>query len=199
MEDCNSCPCTCKPISEDCVIRFSEISDPTILKESHWQKATDDIDDLIGEDCASELCAAISVAIQEANAANETDYLPYLATAWVNVISNKHFKKWYANRLLFHWLRGASISEIKASGLITQSNNDEQYKNSFQQAQEKERQRLEDATAGYSLAARGKFINEYWLKNTNLYSCAVSECGCTKTNKCKAHCKKIGGLGFKVV
>lgn len=199
MEDCNNCPCTCRPISPDCVVRFSEIKDPNVLGESHWQKATDDMDDLIGVDCANALCTAIETAIQEANDSSETDYLPYLASNWLAVISNKYFKKWYANRLLWHWLKGESTSKIKESGLITLSNNDEQYKNGFQQALENERKRLEIATSDYANQGRARFLEEYWYKNTSLYSCAAASCGCTSTHKCQTHCKKTGGLGFKVV
>jgi len=199
MENCNSCECTCKPISTDCVVRFSEIKDPTILGESHWQKSTDDIEDLMGVSCANQLCAAIESAIEEANAINETEYLQYLEARWANVITNKYFKKWYANRLLFHWLQGESTSKIKESGLITISNSDEQYKNGFQQALEKERQRLENATSNYATQGKSRFLNEYWYKNTNLYSCAASACGCTTTHKCQSHCKKEGGLGFVIL
>jgi hypothetical protein len=199
MEDCNSCPCGCRPISEDCVTKFSIIKDPTILSDANWQFATDDMDDLMGVDCANELCEAIATAMQLATDANETDYLPYLAANWVAVVSNKYFKKWYANRLLWHWLKGESTSKIKEAGLITLSNTDEQYKNGFQQALENERKRLEIATSDYANQGRSRFLSEYWYKNTSLYSCAVLECGCTCTHKCITHCKPKGGLGFKVV
>lgn len=201
MENCKNCSCSCKPISEDCVTRYSDIQNPKVLNDSHYSKATDDIDDLIGDDCAEELCSALSAAVIQANeynSANPTEdprtFSFYLSSIWLNVINNKHFQKWYANRLLWHWLFGDSTSEIKLTGLITQSNTDPDYKNDFAQAQEKERKRMELSAKLYADQGRSKFLSRYWGKNINLYPCAVLECGCKKDFLCKSHCLPSQGI-----
>lgn len=204
MENCNDCPCSCKIMSDECVTRFADIKDPTVLTNAHWQKATDDIDNLIGIDCAEQLCTALVAAVEEANAYNTanppaaTTFADYLDEIWLNIINNRHFQKWYANRLLWHWLHGDSISDVRASGLVVQSNTDEQYKNGFIQATKEELARRIGSASMYATQGSTKFLNEYWYKNIGLYSCAVLECGCTCTTKCATHRKKIGGIGFVI-
>jgi len=185
-------------MSDQCVTRFADIKDPTVLTSAHWQKATNDIDDLIGVDCANELCAALVAAVEESNANPGTTFADYLAANWLAVITNKYFQSWYANRLLWHWLNGSSISDVRASGLVVQSNADEQYKNGFIQATKAELDRMMGSATFYATQGRTRFLNEYWYKNTNLYSCAVLECGCSKVYTCSKHVKKIGGIGFVV-
>lgn len=206
MENCKNCPCNCKPISDDCVTKYSDIQNPKVLNENHYQKATDDIDDLIGVDCAEELCSALISAVAAANEYNESNptepkktFIDFLPSKWLDVINNRHFKKWYANRLLWHWVHGPSISEIKSSGLVTQSNNDPDYKNDFAQAQENERKRMERGANVYASQGRSKFLSEYWNKNIGLYPCAVLECGCTNTHKCKTHCPPQQGIGMVAI
>ncbi len=198
MENCNDCPCNCKVMSDQCVTRFASIKDPTVLTADVWQKATDDIDDLLGVDCANELCNALIAAVATSNENPGTTFANYLAAKWLAVINNKYFQKWYANRLLWHWLDGNSISDIRAGGLIIQSNADEAYKNAFAQADKVELQRRITSANNNSTQGRTRFLNEYWYKNTNLYSCAVSECGCSKVYTCQKHVKKIGGIGFVI-
>lgn len=185
-------------MSDQCVTRFADIKDPTVLTASHWQKASDDIEDLIGVDCANELCAALVDAVAESNLNVGTTFIDYLPAIWIAVIENKDFQKWYANRLLWHWLNGSSISDVRASGLVVQSNADEQYKNGFIQASKAELDRMMGSATFYATQGRTRFLNNYWYKNTNLYSCAVLECGCSKTYTCSRHVKKIGGIGFVV-
>ena len=184
VEPCNTCPCNCRPISPDCVTQYSEIDDPKILKDNHWRKATDDIEELIGVDCADQLCEDLKSAIVELNDYNENKQPAdpektienFLQSKWLNVVTNKYFKKWYANKLLWHWLYGASISELTLSGLVTTSNSDDQYKNNYAAALEKERKRLQDSATFYFEKAQYSFIKYYWDKNTSLYNCIESTC-----------------------
>ncbi len=185
-------------MSDQCVTRFADIKDPTVLTNAHWQKASDDIEDLLGVDCSNELCAALVAAVEESNANPGTTFADYLSANWLAVIKNKDFQKWYANRLLWHWLNGSSISDVRASGLVVLSNTDEQYKNGFVAASKAELDRMMGSATFYATQGRTRFLNNYWYKNTNLYSCAVLECGCTKDYKCSRHVKKIGGIGFVV-
>lgn len=198
MEFCNQCECKCKPIDKACVTQYSDIKDPSILDASHYEKATGDIDSLIGDDCADALCEALKQAAKDAET-NDTSILEELDDAWKNIIENKHFKMWYANRLLWHWLNGASISELSASGLVTLRNDDD-YKNSFEQATEEERQRLQNSAKFYSDKGKSKFDKRYWCKNKHLYDCAEQDCGCTKHLKCQKHRPKgSGGIGMVVI
>jgi hypothetical protein len=185
----------CKPVSAQCITSNSEITDPNILKANHYRKATDDIDDLIGVDCADELCNALKQAVLDLEEYNELNpdgpektIDDFLADKWLNVVNNRHFQKWYSNRLLWHWLHGASTSELTASGLVTFNNSDDSYKNNFNQAVEEERKRMEDSADFYASQARFKFISTFWNVNTSNYDCIVSECGCSKTYTCQDHC-----------
>lgn len=207
MENCNECPCSCKPVSQQCITKYSDITNPTILSVNHYQKASDDIDSLIGIDCADELCAALEQAVEdlaEYNTNNpggpEKTTEDFLSAKWLNIIENRHFKKWYSNRLLWHWLHGASISELTVSGLVTTSNNDTDYKNQFQNALETERRRMQDSAEFYSSDAKNKFIHTYWNKKAHLYSCVVLDCGCSKKYKCKQHnAPPNTGIGMSVI
>lgn len=201
MEFCKQCECKCKPIDKACVSKFSDIKDPTILSASHYEKATNDIDSLIGDDCADELCAALKKAAEDAET-NGTTILEELPDLWKNIIQDKHFKMWYANRLLWHWLNGASISELSESGLVTTRNNDDDYKNDYEHATEAERKRMQQSAKFYSDEARGKFNKRYWHRNKHQYDCAEQDCGCSKYHKCEEHCDKPprkGGIGIVVI
>lgn len=201
MEICNQCSCSCKPVSAECITRYSDITDPTILHPNHYQKATDNIDDLLGIDCAEELCSALEATVEALEADGDPDKTieDFLEDKWLNVINNRHFKKWYSNRLLWHWLHGASISELSASGLVSTSNTDDSYKDNYTLADETERRRMQDSAEFYSSEAKSKFLSTYWYKNINLYDCAELECGCTKHYKCKQHCPPKKGIGMNVI
>lgn len=189
MENCNECPCSCKPISDKCIQANSSIADVSVLGTDDFTKATDDIDDLIGADCAEMLCEALSKAAEDAEA-NDNSISDNLAQIWLDIINNRHFQSWYANRLLFHWVYGASISQIAQAGLVTARSDDDNFNNAFEHASEKERKRIQDSAQTYSDKARTKFLKTYWLKPENLsrYPCYELECGCTKKYKCKIHC-----------
>lgn len=193
MEICKECECKCRPINKDCVTRFSDIKDVTILDSSHYEKATDDISTMIGDDCADELCNALkqaSIDAEEHNTANPTDIkaaIDFLDDAWKVIIENKQFKMWYANRLLWHWVFGASTSEITASGLVTTRNNDDAYKADSEHAGPTERQRIQNSAKFYSEKARNKFKNKFWNEIAHNYDCAELDCGCTKHTKCEKH------------
>ena len=207
MENCKDCPCMCKPVSAQCITSNCDITDPNILKKNHYRKATDDIDNLLGIDCSDELCEALKQAVLDLEQYNIDnpggpamtidDFVPQ---KWLNVVNNRHFQKWYSNRLLWHWLHGASISELTSSGLVTMSNSDEQYKNNSNQALEDERKRMQDSSDFYSSEARFKFINTFWNKSTSQYSCIVQSCGCSKSHTCKDHCTPSNnGIKMRVV
>lgn len=198
MEICNKCDCKCKPISINCIIDNSDIEDSETIKDNLYTLATSSIDDLIGEDCAEALCIALETAAEQAQAAQETDIIPYLDEKWKNVVQNKYFISWYAYKIQWHFLNGPSISEIAASRLITVSESDPDYKNDFQSAQEAERKRLERSTARRVAYFKDKFKKRYWNKNIDLYDCAEKECGCKKDYLCKQHCKedKQDGIGI---
>lgn len=199
MEFCNECECKCKPIDKNCVTKFSDIKDVTILNSSHYEKATNDIDSLIGEDCAEDLCAALKKAAEDAET-NNTSILDELPQIWKDIVQNKHFKMWYANRLLWHWLNGASVSELSSSGLVTTRNNDDDYKNDYSHASETERKRMQNSAKFYADEARNKFNKRYWSLKKHLYPCAELDCGCSKNYKCPEHCdKKKGGGGIGMV
>lgn len=187
MENCENCPCSCKPISHDCIERYSAINDACVLNPDDYSKATDDIDDLIGADCAEQLCEALSQAAEDAET-NDNTIDDNLAQIWLDIINNKHFQSWYANRLLFHWVFGASISKLTQEGLVTTSNTDTQYKNGYVQSQENERKRIQESAKFYSDKSRRKFLEQYWYKNFKRYPCYELECGCTKTYLCELHC-----------
>lgn len=205
MEICETCACKCKIITEDCIKRYSELENPKVLKLNHYQYATDDIDDLLSVDCAEALCAAITQAVTDLQAYNDTkqDGDPdkaisdFLSSIWLDILNNRHFLKWYANRLFWHWLDGASISDIKSVGLVVKSNTDNDYKNDFQHAEESERQRLQNSADRLADEARKKFLKHYWNKNKNTYSCYKNDCcgDCTQCTRDYCECKKIGDCG----
>jgi len=207
MENCKDCACKCKPVSAECITSNCEITDANIIKKNHYTKATDDIDELIGMDCADELCEALSQAaadLQQYNidnpGLNDKTIDDFLADKWLAVVNNKHFQKWYSNKLLWHWVFGASTSQLTSSGLVAVNNSDQQYKNNFNQAVEEERKRMQDSAEMYFTKARFKFINQFWNKNTENYSCIVSACGCTKIYTCDTHCPPSNdGIGMIVI
>ena len=175
MEPCKSCACGCIPVSSECIVSLSELPSWRVVSDQHVSNAVDDIDDLLGLCCSEELCQAIIAAIAEVNTSGGT-VDDYLADRWLALITNRHFKKWFANRVAWHWFEGSSITELKKVGLITASNTDEQYKNGFQHAEEAQRKRLQGAAANYASGARKKFLEAYWFCNLNLYACAPKYC-----------------------
>lgn len=205
MEYCQKCACSCKPINLECVADYTDIQEVNVIRTNHYNKASLDMEELIGVDCADELCNALSLAYEqlgESTDENATieDFLPEI---WLNIINNRYFKMWYANRLLWHYVNGASISEIRASGLVTTSNNDSEYKNDYQHAGEKERKRIETSAKFYSDQARTKFNDLFWCYEKTKYPCAELDCGCNKHHKCELHCdpchKKRKGIGIDII
>lgn len=197
MELCKKCGCNCKPVSIDCIIENSDIQDAQSIEEHLFSKATSNIDDLIGSDCAEELCVALESAAEQAEDNEETDIAQYLPKKWLNVIQNKYFKSWYANKVQWHFLNGASISEIVNSSLITTSHSDPgSYSEDYKRAEETERKRLQRSTGYYVGLFREKFLNTYWNKNSDLYNCCEKECGCKKDFTCKGHSKTNGQQGI---
>ncbi len=191
MEYCEKCACSCKPISLDCISKYTDIYDVTVIQANHYAKATLDLEDLIGVDCADELCDALTAAYEQLEASTDPnasieDFLPQ---QWLDILKNKYFQMWYANKLLWHFLHGASISEVKSAGLVTTSNNDADYKNDYQHAEEDERRRMQTAAKFYADAARNKFIDLFWCHAKHNYSCAELDCGCNKRKKCETHCE----------
>ena len=187
MEICKKCDCKCKPVSIDCIIENSDIQDSETIQNNLFTLTTSSIDDLIGLDCAEQLCVDLETAAEAAEAANETDILLYLQDKWKNVVQNKYFISWYAYKIQWHFMTGTSTSEIISSKLITVSNSDPDYRNDFAAAQEAERKRVERNTAYRVDLFRDKFLKTYWYKNTDLYDCAEKECGCKKDHFCEQH------------
>lgn len=197
MEPCKDCVCDCIPVSKECIVKLSEIPKWEVVKENHLSNATDDVADLIGNKCSEELCQALSAAIKEVNLDPGKTVSDFLAKKWLNVIENKHFKKWYANRVLWHWLEGASISELKLVGLVVPENTDESFTNGFQMATEAERKRLQRAAANYASGARLKFLEIYWFCNTSLYDCTPL-CSCQKTSCQICDPEGVSGRGLSI-
>jgi len=187
MEICNSCGCKCKPLSKDCIVDNSDIQDAATIEDNLFTLTTSSIDDLIGADCAEQLCIALEQAAEEAEVNEETDIMPYLATKWKNVVQNKHFISWYSYKLQWHFINGPSISHIVSAKLVTESSGGSDYTNDFAAAQEAERKRVERSSAYRANLFREKFLETYWYKNTDLYDCAVKKCGCSKNNFCEQH------------
>lgn len=195
-EPCKNCLCECVPVSSECIVSLSELPSWNVVKPNHISNATDDVDDLIGLNCSEELCSQLSKAIEEVNNSGGVvaDYLPKI---WLNIIENKHFKKWYANRVAWHWFEGASISELKSVGLVVPANNDEQFRNGFQMAEEKERKRLQAAAANYASGARLKFLQVFWACNICDYECRP-KCECNLSNCLSCNPEGVGGRGLSV-
>lgn len=188
IEICKSCDCSCRPLSIDCIVSNCDIQDKATIEDHLFTKATSDLDDLLGDDCAEEFCVALSAAAEQAENNGTTDIDVYLAEKWLNVIKNKNFKAWYANKIQWHFLNGASISEIVSSKLIVTSKNDPgSYSEDFKDATEQERKRLQRATGFYVSKFKEKFQKRYWNKNIDLYGCIEKDCGCKKNFLCKEH------------
>ena len=197
VKPCGACSCYCWLVTGDCIVQLSEITAVAIIKSNHINHANDDVADLIGEKCFEELCNAIQAAIEEANQTEESDSLfDFLEQRWKDLISNRHFKKFYSNRVAFHWLEGASITQLKKVGLITTSNDDEEFKNSFKHADEKQRKRLSDSAANYASGSRLKFLKHFWnCAPAGLYDCAP---GCEED--CNASAEGSGeSIGFCIL
>jgi hypothetical protein len=170
-----------------CIVDNCDIRDSATIKDSLFTLTTSSIDDLIGSDCAEELCVALEKAAEEAEENESTDVIQYLQEKWKNVVQNKYFISWYAYKLQWHFLNGPSISEIISSKLITTSKSDPDYKDDFSAAQENERKRMERASSQRAGLFRDKFLKTYWNKNTNLYDCVEKDCGCKKDYLCEQH------------
>ena len=184
VNGCQMCTCLCWLVSAGCIVSMSELTEATVVRTNDINNANDDVGDLLGELCFEQLCAALSKAVLDANAYNEVpenedkkSALDFLETKWVLVITNRHFKKWYSNRVAWHWFEGSSITQIKKVGLITTSNDDEDFKNSFKHAANAERKRLAAVSERNASAAKAKFLKHYWDCNTELYDCNPV-CGC---------------------
>ncbi len=168
-------------VSLECIIAFSELTRTAQVRTNDINNTNNDVGDLIGEYCFEQLCAALSSALDEANAANENGGtatpMDFLAEKWKAIITNRHFKTWYANRVAYHWFEGSSITSIAKAGLITQRNNDEEYKNGFSHAEEKQRKRLSETAAKYAGMAKAKFLEHFWNACGTEYDCKP-DCGC---------------------
>jgi hypothetical protein len=197
MEPCKACSCGCIPVSSECIVDLSELPNWRVVKNNQVANAVNDIDDLIGLKCAEELCSALKAAIEEVNTSGGAveDYLP---AKWWNLITNKHFKTWFANRVAWHWFEGSSITELRKVGLITATNADEQFKNGFQMADEAQRKRLQCAAANYASGARKKFLEAFWFCNICDYSCAPSLCDCKLRTCSLCNPEGEGGRGLSV-
>lgn len=148
-----------------------------------------DVGQLLGIACFNQLCNALKVATEDANTYNENptnvvkkSVLEFLETKWLNVVSDLYFKTWYANRVAWHWLEGASITQLKSVGLITASNEDNEFKNGFKHADEKERQRLAAVAARLASDAGRLFQVTFWEVYKNSYDC-IPDCGCSENEK----------------
>jgi len=169
-------------VSENCIISYSELNHSTEVRVNDINNANDDVGDLIGEQCFDELCAALSSAIESANtwnSENETTktLLDYLDTKWKLIITNRHFKKWYSNRVAYHWFEGSSITQLKKVGLITTSNEDDEFKNGFKHAEENQRKRLSNNASIYASNSKNKFLTHFWSHCASNYSCRP-DCPC---------------------
>lgn len=180
---CPTCSCSCWLADASCILANSELTAATLIKAHHVNKANDDVADLIGEACFEELCAALTAAIEAASEANEgvppaeqVTAFSLLAAKWQAVLGNRHFKAFYSHRVAYHWFEGSSITELKAAGLITTSNTDEEFKNGFRHAEEAQRKRLSTVEATSAGDSRNRFLTYFWTPNANAYTCAPSSC-----------------------
>lgn len=185
---CPSCSCMCWLVSKNCVVSFSELTDSSVIRTNDINNTNDDVGDLIGEECLEALCAASTKAVQDANvwnqnpgnASEQKTLLDFLPTMWLTLIGNRHFKRWYSNRVSYHWLEGSSITELRAVGLITTTNEDESFKNGFKHAEEKQRRRLSSVAQNYASGAKAKFLTHFWTpKTAQAYGCSP-DCGCSE-------------------
>lgn len=187
MEDlkpCLQCACYCWLVSEPCIIANSEIPKAGIIKTNHINDARNDLDDLIGTKCSDELCEAISAAIKSSEDSGEDDTLfDFLPAKWKDLITNRHFKKWYSERVAFHWFEGSSITELRKAGLVTTSADDTTYKNDYRHAEEKQRKRLAEVADQKSGEAEFKFRKDFWTPNLSNYDCAPESCECSHEEK----------------
>jgi hypothetical protein len=181
---CKSCICFCWLVEASCIISYSELSESSLIRDNDINNSNDDLGELIGELCFEQLCASVSNAVQKANAFNsdvnntiKKNVFDYLPVKWAIILRNRHFKKYYSNRVAFHWFEGASITQLKKVGLITTSNDDEVFKNSFKHAPEQQRKRLSISAANYASNAKNKFKETFWNKCSKDYDCS-EDCGC---------------------
>ena len=184
---CKSCICFCWLVESSCIISYSELSESSLIRDNDINNSNDDVGDLIGELCFEQLCASVSESVTAANAYNSDSsntekktIFDFLPLKWSNILRNSHFKKYYSNRVAYHWFEGASITQLKKVGLITTSNDDEDFKNSFKHAAEKQRKRLSDSAANYASNAKTKFLKTFWDNCKEDYDCS-EDCGCDDT------------------
>lgn len=180
--------CDCKPvdlcdIAKNSVLPSDHIG--SIVEENHISDANTAIGDLLGVECADQLCAALEKAIEDYEAAQSPEDkspLDYLEDKWKNIVTNRYFIRWYANRVAYSYFEGTSISKVTDAGLVQLSNDDE-YQNDFKPATEDERKRLEISSKRKAEEARGLFKKTFWDKNKHNYDCA-EKCDCGKCHKC---------------
>ena len=197
LEPCKICACGCIPVSKECIIALSELPTWDVVKTNHVSNAVDDMSQLLGNKCAAELCTNLSEAIAEVNVSGGT-VDDYLAQKWIDVITNKQFQKWFANRTAWHWFEGSSITDLRKVGIVTSNNNDEQFRNGFQHADESQRKRLQESTANYASMARKKFQEEFWFCNTCDYDCQPNFCDCRKTSCSRCNPEGNSGKGLSI-
>lgn len=173
-------------VSAKCITDLSELTSKVTVRTNDINNANMGVGDLLGELCFRQLCTALKVAVEEANTYNEVpanedkkQAIEFLELRWVLVISDMYFKTWYANRVAWFWLEGSSITQLKSVGLITTSNDDEEFKNSFVHAGEKERKRLAGVAERLASNAKDKFKKFFWdaPENNKNYSCSPA-CPC---------------------
>lgn len=156
-------------VTQQCIVSLSELSAQVKVDTAYINFANMDVSSLLGEHCFQELCTALKTAVEAANAYNEdpgnTDKKcaeDFLASKWLAVIQNMYFKTWYANRVAWHWFEGSSITQIKKVGIITTSNDDEEFKNSFKHAAESQRKRLALTAERNASNAKKLFLDHFW-------------------------------------
>lgn len=179
LKVCHSCACFCWLVSEDCIVSLSELTSSSLIRTNDINNTNSDVSDLIGEKCFRQLCTALTLAVEAANAYNsdplnisKKGVLDFLEAKWAALISDMYFKSWYANRVAWHWLEGASITQLKTVGLITTSNSDEEFKNGFKHAEEAQRKRLAAGAERYASNAALKFKLNFWdCCSPNVYDC----------------------------
>lgn len=197
MEPCKNCGCGCVPVSAECIVKYSEIPNFSLVMPQHLENAVLDIDDLIGIRCAESLCAALKTAVEEANAGGGKPE-DYLSDKWKQVVENRHFKHWFANRVAFHWFEGSSITQLSEAGLVTASNSDSGYKNNFTQAEESQRKRLSDNAAERASNSRTKFLEGFWFCNTCNYEDCLPACECRLLTCKRCNPDGSGGRGQSI-
>lgn len=194
---CNNCEAGCIIVSDSTLIAIDSRIKPMCLDEKpeirnyvdlFVLEGNSDVCGCIGENCFSELCAAIIKAQDEANAHNDLNpgenkkHLEFLEDRWLNLITNRFFKMMYAAYIVFYYYElGYGTSQVTPNGDVKDNSNTNQFAQRGISIGLKDAQSKANKQLIIAKTALKNFEEKFLDKNRTMYPCLPQK----KCNYCQ--------------